>query len=64
MWPQEAHEAIRPTDPWRTPARVAHLLDRAQLRVYTLIWQRALASQMSSAVMDKVRCRMPYDACA
>jgi DNA topoisomerase-1 len=46
---QEAHEAIRPTDPARTPESLNRALDRDQLRVYTLIWQRFMASQMSDA---------------
>lgn len=49
---QEAHEAIRPTSFERTPDQVkAHLSDD-QLKLYRLIWQRALASQMSDAIMD------------
>ena len=52
---QEAHEAIRPTDPTQTPAKVAHLLDPSQLNLYTLIWQRTLACQMTSALMDQAR---------
>ncbi len=46
---QEAHEAIRPTDPTRTPEDVAPFLDRDLLRLYELIWKRTLASQMLSA---------------
>jgi len=46
---QEAHEAIRPTDPRRTPDSLRGVLNRDQLAVYTLIWQRFLASQMSDA---------------
>lgn len=46
---QEAHEAIRPTDPARTPDSLRQVLDRDQMRVYTLIWQRFLASQMADA---------------
>ena len=51
---QEAHEAIRPTDMRRRPENVAKFLDGDQLRLYTLIWQRTMASQMSSAVLDQV----------
>ncbi len=51
---QEAHEAIRPTDLARTPASVAHVLNKDQLRLYELIWKRTLASQMESAVLDQV----------
>lgn len=46
---QEAHEAIRPTDPARTPEDVQAYLDPAQLKLYRLIWQRALATQMPEA---------------
>jgi DNA topoisomerase-1 len=45
---QEAHEAIRPTDPARTPEHVAQLLqDNEQIRLYRLIWNRFMASQMA-----------------
>ena len=46
---QEAHEAIRPTDVTRTPESVAQFLDPMQLKLYTLIWKRFVASQMTSA---------------
>ena len=49
---QEAHEAIRPTAVSRTPKSVRQHLDRAQYRLYALIWQRFVASQMSPAVYD------------
>ena len=51
---QEAHEAVRPTSVFRTPARVAAALDRDQLRLYTLIWQRTVATQMADARFDQV----------
>lgn len=51
---QEAHEAIRPTDMRRRPESMARYLDGDQLRLYTLIWQRTMASQMASAVLDQV----------
>nr|MEE4268931.1 DNA topoisomerase [Candidatus Krumholzibacteria bacterium] len=50
---QEAHEAIRPTMMSRTPAEVASHLDREELAVYELIWNRAVASQMTPAKLDK-----------
>ncbi|WP_414833671.1 type I DNA topoisomerase [Afifella sp. YEN Y35] len=50
---QEAHEAIRPTDPARLPAHVERQLDRDQARLYELIWKRTVASQMSSAEMER-----------
>ncbi len=43
---QDAHEAIRPTDPFRTPESVAQYLTKEQLKLYTLIWQRFIATQM------------------
>ncbi|CAI8787243.1 DNA topoisomerase 1 [Brevibacillus sp. IT-7CA2] len=49
---QDAHEAIRPTGVIRTPDEIKEYLSRDQLRLYRLIWERFLASQMSSAVLD------------
>jgi DNA topoisomerase-1 len=46
---QEAHEAIRPTTPMRSPREISNELDRQELALYTLIWQRTLASQMADA---------------
>jgi DNA topoisomerase-1 len=43
---QDAHEAIRPTDPFKTPEAVAQYLSKDQLKLYTLIWQRFVATQM------------------
>ena len=51
---QEAHEAIRPTDLFRRPAEVKSHLDDDQFALYRLIWQRTVASQMESAVLDQV----------
>jgi DNA topoisomerase-1 len=50
---QEAHEAVRPTDPNRSPAQVAKSVDRDQARLYELIWNRAVASQMQSAELER-----------
>jgi DNA topoisomerase-1 len=50
---QEAHEAIRPTDPTRRPQDVRRHLDVDQARLYELIWQRAMASQMESAELER-----------
>jgi DNA topoisomerase I len=50
---QEAHEAIRPTDPERTPDSVRGRLDHDQFRLYQLIWQRMVASQMTPAVYNR-----------
>ena len=51
---QEAHEAVRPTSVFRTPARVAAALDRDQLRLYDMIWKRTVATQMADALFDQV----------
>lgn len=50
---QEAHEAIRPTDPSRTPDEVKEFLSPEQLRLYRLIWERTVASQMADAVLSQ-----------
>lgn len=49
---QEAHEAIRPTAVFRAPKSIRQQLERDQYRLYALIWQRFVASQMSPAVYD------------
>lgn len=49
---QEAHESIRPTEVTRTPEAVAPFLDDRQRKLYALIWQRAVASQMADAVLN------------
>jgi DNA topoisomerase-1 len=49
---QDAHEAIRPTSVYREPDTVAPYLSSDQLRLYRLIWQRFVASQMNPALMD------------
>lgn len=51
---QEAHEAIRPTDVRRTPDSLERHLSPDQLKLYTLIWKRTVASQMEAAVLDQV----------
>jgi DNA topoisomerase-1 len=50
---QDAHEAIRPTSVLHTPERLARHLKREELRLYTLIWERFVASQMSQALFDQ-----------
>ena len=52
---QEAHEAIRPTSVMREPEKVKAFLDAAQFKLYRLIWQRFLASQMEAAVYDTLQ---------
>lgn len=49
---QEAHEAIRPTDLTRKPETLTGILDAQQLRLYTLIWKRTVASQMAEAIVE------------
>ena len=49
---QDAHEAIRPTDASRTPESIAKFLSDEQLKLYRLIWQRFVASQMMPAIFD------------
>ena len=49
---QEAHEAIRPTKAWREPSLVKQYLNAAQSRLYQLIWQRMVASQMQAALFE------------
>ncbi|MBD8031740.1 MULTISPECIES: type I DNA topoisomerase [Solibacillus] len=51
---QDAHEAIRPTSAMRTPEELKTILGRDQLRLYRLIWERFIASQMAPAVLDTV----------
>jgi DNA topoisomerase I len=50
---QEAHEAIRPTDVARTPESVRPYLDESMFKLYQMIWQRFVASQMVPAVFDQ-----------
>jgi len=52
---QEAHEAIRPSSITRTPEAMKSVLDADGLKLYSLIWKRALASQMAPALLDQVR---------
>jgi DNA topoisomerase-1 len=50
---QEAHEAIRPTDPARVPESIKAYLTSDQAKLYNLIWQRFIASQMANAQLDQ-----------
>jgi DNA topoisomerase-1 len=50
---QEAHEAIRPTDFRRTPQTLEAVLESDEMRLYELIWKRAIASQMAEARMQR-----------
>ncbi|MCM3713182.1 type I DNA topoisomerase [Alkalihalobacillus oceani] len=49
---QDAHEAIRPTSVWKDPKAVKSYLSRDQFRLYKLIWERMVASEMAPAIMD------------
>ncbi len=51
---QDAHEAIRPTEPALKPSQIKDKLTNEQYKLYTLIWERFIASQMSAAVLDTV----------
>ena len=55
---QEAHEAVRPTDAGTHPESLAGKVEPDQLRLYDLIWRRAMASQMSEAVLDQTSATM------
>ncbi|HXQ36051.1 MAG TPA: type I DNA topoisomerase [Anaerolineales bacterium] len=52
---QEAHEAIRPTSVMREPEQIKQFLDPAMFKLYRLIWQRFVASQMEAAVYDTLQ---------
>lgn len=56
---QEAHEAIRPTNVLRTPDSIAAHLTPDQRKLYELVWKRTVASQMESALLDKVGIDIP-----
>ncbi len=58
---QEAHEAIRPTSAMRTPEQLKTALKRDHLRLYRLIWERFVASQMSSAIFDTQKLEIAGD---
>jgi len=59
---QEAHEAIRPTTPYRTPQQLSGELNSQDLALYRLIWQRTLASQMADATGVTVSVRLAANA--
>ncbi len=52
---QDAHEAIRPSSVFNTPESIAKYLNKDQLKLYTLIWNRFVASQMTAAVFDTMK---------
>ena len=51
---QDAHEAIRPTSAMLSPDSIEKYLSKDQLKVYTLIWERFIASQMAPAIYDTI----------
>lgn len=55
---QDAHEAIRPSSVFNTPESIAKYLDKDQLKLYTLIWNRFVASQMTAAVFDTMAVKL------
>jgi DNA topoisomerase-1 len=59
---QEAHEAIRPTTPYRSPQSLGSELNSQELALYRLIWQRTLASQMANATGVTVSVRLAANA--
>lgn len=52
---QDAHEAIRPSNVFNTPELISKYLDKDQLKLYTLIWNRFVASQMTAAIFDTMK---------
>ncbi|MBO0421828.1 type I DNA topoisomerase [Enterococcus plantarum] len=52
---QDAHEAIRPSSVMRAPNEIKQYLDKDQLKLYTLIWSRLVASQMTPAILDTMK---------
>lgn len=55
---QDAHEAIRPSSVYNTPESIARYLDKDQIKLYTLIWNRFVASQMTAAVFDTMSVKL------
>lgn len=55
---QDAHEAIRPSSVFNTPENIAKYLDKDQLKLYTLIWNHFVASQMTAAVFDTMSVKL------
>ncbi len=60
---QDAHEAIRPSTPDLTPARVKSSLSSDQFKLYKLIWERFIASQMANALLDTVSADIEASGC-
>ena len=60
---QDAHEAIRPTGVYREPRSIQEYLSRDQYRLYKLIWERFIASQMQTAVFDSLAVEIKANDC-
>lgn len=60
---QDAHEAIRPSTPELTPERVKSSLSSDQYKLYKLIWERFIASQMANALLDTVSADIEANGC-
>ncbi|WP_024859995.1 type I DNA topoisomerase [Ruminococcus flavefaciens] len=60
---QDAHEAIRPSTPELTPERVKSSLSADQYKLYKLIWERFIASQMANALLDTVSADIDANGC-
>ncbi len=58
---QDAHEAIRPTSAYRTPDSIKESLSKDQYKLYKLIWERFIASQMSPAIYDTLSVKIKSD---
>jgi DNA topoisomerase-1 len=58
---QEAHEAVRPTSVGHEPGSLRSVLNRDQLRLYTLVWQRFVACQMADAIFDQTTVEVEGD---
>lgn len=58
---QDAHEAIRPTSVWRSPESIKDRLSKDQYKLYKLIWERFLASEMPSGIYDQLTLEIVVD---
>ncbi len=60
---QDAHEAVRPSMPELTPEKIKSSLSSDQYKLYSLIWKRFIASQMTNALLDTVSVEITVDDC-
>ncbi|HEX7596291.1 MAG TPA: type I DNA topoisomerase [Gemmatimonadaceae bacterium] len=58
---QDAHESVRPTDPTRRPEHIRKYLKEDQYKLYELVWQRFMASQMTPAIFDTTTVDFDFD---